>query len=299
MSGTRARSIDRTQFLAELRAALEAGRGYAAGKVGNTERMVLLYGLMRERLREPVQLRAFELALANHTLRHSGIFPTDRDFLSRFADAYGEAISQLDCVGLLPERPESDATLVVEHGFRGGTIPFTDQEPDRSAPANENRCYLPFLRGRRLLIVSPFADVLSQRAERTTFERVWSKTGKPWFEPADVRALTIPYGYSPQTWARYPTALDLLAEIRAQMRSVAYDVALIGAGLLGSMIAVAAKEEGCVGLSLGGHLQIVFGVNGERWRDRANWRRRYFNDAWVELPESARPGEGESAENYW
>jgi hypothetical protein len=291
--------IERTRFLEELRVGLENGCGYAAGKIGNTERAILLYPLVRERFREPLQIRAFELALANHALRHSGIFPTDHEFLLRFSQAYARAVTRLDCVGLWPDRQRSDLRLVARLGFRGHAIPFTDQEPDRSAPSDESRCYLPFLRGRHLLIVCPFAGLLRERATRETFEAVWSKTGKPWFEPASVQALEFPYGYSPATWNRYPTALDLFAEVRDRMDAVTYDAALIGAGLLGSLLAVAAKESGRVAISLGGHLQILFGVNGPRWRDRVNWRRKYFNDAWIELPASSKPGAGESDENYW
>jgi hypothetical protein len=87
--------------------------------------------------------------------------------------------------------------------------------------------------------------------------------------------------------------------VRDRLDALTYDAALIGAGLLGSLLAVAAKERGKVAISLGGHLQILFGVNGPRWRDRVNWRQKYFNDAWIELPASSKPGAGESDENYW
>ena len=291
--------IERAQFLEELHDALQNGRGYAAGKIGNTERAVLLYPVVREQFQTPLQIRAFELTLANHALRHSGVFPTDHEFLGRFSGEYARTVSRLDCVGLWPDRLGDDVELVARHGFRGHTIPFVDQEPDRSSPSDDSRCYLPFLRGRRVLIVCPFAGLLRERATRETFEAVWSKTGKPWFEPASVQALELPYGYSPATWKRYPTALDLFAEVREQMDALDYDAALIGAGLLGSMLAVAAKEREKVAISLGGHLQILFGVNGPRWRDRVNWRRKYFNEAWIDLPESSRPGAGESDENYW
>jgi hypothetical protein len=291
--------IEREQFLAELEGALLGRRGYAAGKIGNTERAVLLYPLVRERFQTPVQIRAYELSLANHVLRHSGVFPTDHEFLARFSRAYFDAVTKLDCVGLWPDRLTEDSELVARRGFRGHAIPFTDQEPDRSFPSDDSRCYLPFLRGRRVLIVCPFAGLLCERATRETFEAVWSKTGKPWFEPASVQALEFPYGYSPDTWSRYPTALDLFAEVKGQMDGLDFDAALIGAGLLGSMLAVAAKENDKVAISLGGHLQIVFGVNGPRWRDRVNWRRKYFNEAWIDLPDSSKPGPGESDENYW
>lgn len=292
------RQIDRARFLEGIRSALAEGRGFAAGKVGNTERAVLRYPLVRERLGE-VQIRAYELALANQVLRHGGVFPTDHEFLGRFSRIYADAVSRLDCVGLRPDRFADDADLVARLGIRGRTIPFTDQEPDRSAPADEGRCYLPFMRGRTLLLVSPFAGLLRARATRETFEAVWSKTGKRWFDPAAVQALELPYGFSPATWDRYPTALDLFADVRDRMDSLTYDAALIGAGLLGSPLAAAAKESGRVAISLGGHLQILFGVNGPRWRDRVNWRRKYFNDAWIDLPESCKPAACESDENYW
>ena len=83
--------IEREQFLGELEAALLNGRGYAAGKIGNTERAVLLYPLVRERFQTPVQIQAYELTLANHVLRHSGVFPTDHEFLGRFSRAYSDA----------------------------------------------------------------------------------------------------------------------------------------------------------------------------------------------------------------
>jgi hypothetical protein len=291
--------IERAQFLEAFHGALQNGRGYAAGKIGNTERAVLLYPLVRERFETPMQMRAYELTLANHVLRHSGVFPTDHEFLERFSREYAQAVTMLDCVGLWPDRLVEDIELVARHGFRGHAIPFIDQEPDRSFPSDDSRCYLPFLRGRHVLIVCPFAGLLRERATRETFEAVWIKTGKPWFGPASVQALELPYGYSPATWNRYPTALDLFADVRGRMETMEYDAALIGAGLLGSMLAVAAKERGRVAISLGGHLQIVFGVNGPRWRDRVNWRRKYFNEAWIDLPESSKPGAGESDENYW
>jgi hypothetical protein len=291
--------IERAQFLDELREALENGRGYAAGKIGNTERNLLLYPLVRERFRDSVQVRAFELALANQASRHGGVFPTDQAFLRRFSQTYARAATRLDCVGLRQERSAEDAQLVARHGFGGHTIAFTDQEPDRSFPSDDSRCYLPLLRDRHLLIVCPFAGFLRERATRETFEAVWRKTGKPWFEPASVQALELPYGYSPATWGRYATALDLFDEVRDRMEALTYDAALIGAGLLGSLLAVSAKDSGRVAISLGGHLQIVFGVNGPRWRDRTNWRRKYFNDSWIELPDSCKPGAGESDENYW
>jgi hypothetical protein len=289
----------RERFVGALRDALDERRGYAAGKLGGTERALLAYPIVLERERDPRRLRAYELVLAHRALRHSGIFPARPDFLAEFAAVLAQTVRALDCVGVVNATWPKDDELFRFHRLVGEPIDYLDQEPDRSVPSDERRCYLPLLRGRRLLLVCPFAELLRERATRGTFEAVWRKTGKPWFEPAAVEAVELPYGFSRSTQEQYVTALDLLADIRGRVEARTFDVALIAAGTLGSMIAAAVKDQGRVGVSLGGHLQVLFGVTGRRWNERPEWRRRYLNDAWIELPERYRPDPAETDENYW
>ncbi len=65
-----------------------------------------------------------------------------------------------------------------------------------------------------------------------------------------------------------------------------YDVALMGCGGLGLPLAAAAKTAGRVGIHLGGHLQLVFGIYGQRHLEQ-EWHARWINDAGV------RPGADE------
>ena len=231
--------------------------------------------------------------------RLSGIFPVEPAFVRRFSDAYAEAARELDSVGVIAECWPQDDELLRFHELRGEPIDYFDQEPDRSRPADERRCWLPLLRGRRVLLVSPFAQLLRERATRKTFEAVWRKTGKPWFEPASVAAVELPYGFARTTQERYATALDLYADVRAHVRAHTFDVAVIGAGPLGLLLAADVKRRGGVAISLGGHLQVLFGVSGRRWRERPEWRRDYLNDAWIELPARYRPEPGETDGDYW
>ena len=219
--------------------------------------------------------------------------------MSRFSGVFAQAVAKLDSVGVIRSCWPLDDELFRFHGLTGEPIDYVDQEPDRSLPNDDRRCWLPLLRGRRVLLVCPFAEVLQARATRETFEAVWRKTGKPWFEPAGVDALEFPYGFARSTQAEYATALDLLAEINARVEARTFDVALIAAGMLGSMIAAGIKEQGRVGFSLGGHLQVLFGVSGRRWRERPEWRRNYLNEAWIEVPERYRPDPTETDEDYW
>jgi hypothetical protein len=298
-AGIAASPAAKRAFIAELREALEAGRGYAAGKIGNTERSLLLYPLVIDQLGDPGRRRAFELALSWKLGRHGGVFPTRPEFVRTFAPAYAAAVKQLDCLGLFAEDWDQNEALLRFHGYAGRTLNYRDQEPDRSRPNDEGQCYLPLFRGRKVLLVCPFAELLRARATRETFEAVWAKTGKPWFEPAAVEAVELPYGYARSTQESYPDVLALESEIRCRIEAHDYDVALIGAGTLGVVLAAALKARGKVAIALGGHLQVLFGVSGSRWKDWSGWKRDYFNQAWIELPERYRADPEETDENYW
>lgn len=292
-------TLSRERFVAALRDALDERRGYAAGKLGGTERSLLRYPLLLEQERDPRRLRAFEAALTHTALRHAGVFPAEAGFLAVFARAYADAVARLDCVGVDPRLERLNAELFRFHRFPGEPVDFVDQEPDRSIPADDARCYLPFLRGRRLLLVCPFAGLLRERATRETFEAVWRKTGKRWFEPASVEAVELSYGFARTTHERYTTALDLLEDVRSRVEARDFDLALLAAGPLGVMLAAAVKAQGRVAISLGGHLQVLFGVLGRRWRELPQWRRDYVTDAWIDMPELYRPDQAETDADYW
>jgi hypothetical protein len=193
-------------------------------------------------------------------------------------------VTELEILRMLDCRPE--------------LVRWDDQHPDRSCPSDDARCYLPHFRDRKLLLVCPFANLLRDRANQRTFEAVWSKTGKPWFHPAAVEAVELPYGYAEATRRRYGTCLDLLDAVTDEVATRDFDVALIATGGIGIPLASSLKARGKVAISLGGHLQVVFGVLGDRWRQDPDWR-RYFNDTWIDIPPRYRPEPSETGENYW
>ena len=176
-----------------------------------------------------------------------------------------------------------------------------DAEPDRSIPDRPEHCFLPALQGRRVLIVCPFAQLLAERAERATFEAVWARTGKRWLEPATVDALEFPYGFEPETERVFGNIDALLQHICDRIDARDFDVALIGAAGLAMPVAAHVKRRGRVAIDLGGHLQVLFGVKGKRWRNDPEWAERYFNDAWIEMPKRYRPTRADVCDcgAYW
>jgi hypothetical protein len=293
------RLMTKREFVDAIGRAVCDGTGYAAGKLGGSERAWLLYPLLLERGLTPLQRRAFEQSLKHKATGQAGAFPGEGPFLSEFARFYACRLRELDCLGVSTDSFRVSLDIACAHRFSNQLIRYIDQEPDRSSPADDERCYLPHFRDKRVLLVCPFADALRARADKKTFEAVWAKTGKRWFYPASVEAVEFPYGFARSTQKRYGTCLDLLDEITAKIDGHDYDVALIGAGALGVPIATHVKQRSKVGLSLGGALQVLFGVIGRRWRTRPSWQRRYFNSAWVDVPPEYRPASGETDADYW
>jgi hypothetical protein len=292
--------ISRGDFVAAIGSAVRDETGYAAGKIGVSELAWLLYPLLVESGAAHRQLRAFEVTLKLKATAQSGLFPAEPAFYREFAEFYGEQLRQSDCIGVVPASFATTAEVVRRYRLGADLLPYKDQEPDRSTPADDSSCYLPHLAGKRVLIVTPFAEILRERATKETFEAVWAKTGKRWFEPAAVDAIEFPYGFARTTQQQYGTCLDLLDVITGRMAEHDFDVALIGAGALGIPLAAAARARGKVGISLGGALQVIFGVLGERWRERESWQRRYITDAWIDMPAEYRPEPSEMPpDGYW
>ena len=293
------RTIEKKNFIHALRRAIQNEAGYAAGKIGPTAQYMLRYEIMLSGKHNSDEIRAFEKGLEFQCLKQQGLFPSDPGFYLRYSAFYVKHVRNLDCLGICfyPE----ELQLVKHHRMNNKLIHYVKQEPDRSVPNNDNNCYLQYFREKKILIICPFGQLLSERATKEIFEGVWSKTGKRWFYPQNVDGLEFPYGFSAETHKKYATVLDLLDDITCQVAKRDFDIALIGAAGLAIPIASFIKDMGKVAIDLGGHLQVVFGVMGERWRVREDWREPYFNDWWIDMPEKYRPKERDVCDSgaYW
>ncbi|MFN7983236.1 MAG: hypothetical protein U0Q11_15400 [Vicinamibacterales bacterium] len=296
--------ISQREFASRVRHAVTHGVGYAAGKLGISEQHWMYYPFWPRDSADRRQRFAFDAAMRHHS-RSSGIFPLTPETFDSFAEFYAVHVRRLDCVGIGVHAGARltplERNVLWHYQLPGDLISYTDQEPCRSIPDQPYHCYLPALAGKRVLLVCPFARLLQQRATQAVFEGVWSRTEKRWFAPASVEALEFPYGFDPATHARYSSVLSLFDDLASRMRQYEFDVALIAAAALGIPLASTAKEDGKVGISLGGHLQVLFGVAGKRWRDSQEWSERYFNEWWIDMPEQYKPAHSQvcDAGSYW
>lgn len=276
----------RREFLLAVAQARKDRGGLAASKLGYSEQAWLVYPQVKEKVREPRQRAAALAWLRVHAYRQSGIFPDDEAPLIAFIDRYAAMCNEMDFLAYVDGWPGA----VASSASSAPTFVAIDAlEPDRSNPYDEENCYLPSFEGAKVLVVSSMADLLVERATKETYERVWSKIGAEWFQPSKVEALTFPYIYDETVQAQHSSVWDIYEEVVEQMRSRDFDVALIAAAGLGLPLAHAAKKLGAIGISLGGHLQVMFGVHGKRWQQDSAWSSLYVNDSWITPPPRMRP----------
>jgi hypothetical protein len=291
--------VSKQEFIRDVKTAIDRKVGYAAGKIGGSQKHWMYYEILLASRPSEERLESYHQQLCFHGLKQCGVFPADPEFYLRYNRFYMEHVRALDCLGIFFEPRELE--LIKHYDLASRLVDYIDLEPDRSSPANDVNCYLPYFRNKRVLLICPFAGLLKERATKEVFEGVWSKTGKRWFYPASVEALEFPYGFSPETQKEFPTAIELFYSIRAGINSMDFDVALIGASGLAIPVASHVKSMGKIAIDLGGHLQVLFGVIGKRWRSREGWKRDYFNDWWIDMPAVYRPRQTDVCDQgaYW
>ncbi|MEB3189384.1 MAG: hypothetical protein VKL42_03460, partial [Snowella sp.] len=126
-------------------------------------------------------------------------------------------------------------------------------------------------------------------------DRIWPS--RSWFTNSKFSFYQFPYLIDDDSLLNWQEVYDDVASV---LQTGEYDVALFGCGGLGLPLAALAKRLGKIGIHLGGHLQLIFGIFGNRHLEQW-WHQRCINTAWIrplshEVPESAKRVENSC---YW
>ncbi len=273
-----------------LKDALENGRAFAAGKIGDIELMALGWHLrIRRFYKYTWQPPTFgELQLHSN----AGVFPRDETIFHRFSDRFLDALQKLDLAAVWFNPGENEilqrfAPDVTRTQMAGLEPWFSPSNPWSAA-----------LAGKRVLVIHPFTQTIKEQFQRR--EQVWA--GMPKVLPAfKLRLLRSPYGF---TNTGFPDWLEMLKWMEQEMEDIeareGFDVALIGCGAAGIPLAAKAKAMGKAGIHLGGPLQLLFGIRGRRWDARPEFQ-HLFNDMWRRPDDSERPAEFKTVDQggYW
>ena len=281
--------------IAEL---LSRGEPSMVARLGTTESNIVRYFVEnggKNRTHFPAEMKTAILEL-------SGFFPPEDHLLTRFSQESLEHLAFADVMGVRVSPSEwgfwnLEKFLIETNCPRAELIGL-----EEVMPIGQANPWTKGLSGKKVLVIHPFAETIRRQYEnRTTLFQ------DPDFLPEfdlQVMAATQSVGRNHKTlpFADWFEALD---GMRKDLETRVFDVALIGAGAYGLFLAAECKKLGSIGIQVGGALQLMFGIKGQRWVDPTNVDSRavspLVNENWVspdpqEIPLGAERVEGGC---YW
>lgn len=118
------------------------------------------------------------------------------------------------------------------------------------------------LYGKKVLVIHPFAELIEKQYKNR--ERLFSNPDVlPSFTLKTLAAIQS-LGGDANGFSDWFEALDWM---KKEMDQIDYDIVLIGCGAYGFPLAAHAKRMGKKAVHLGGSLQLLFGIKGNRWEN--------------------------------
>ena len=276
------RLLDYEDFHIKIASSIVARHPLAVGRLGAVEASLVMWS-------RGIPDNIFIKPLFSDTSQgatNAGIRPRNCESYRAFAELAWDALECMDFQGVWKSGQEA----VVLQSLK----PRALFDVEIAGPDSEYlEHWTSALKGRRVLVVSPFVETIQRQLLR--MKSVWPHLD--WFEGTQFDVIGFPYLIDEgceETW------WEVYERIGQVISAGNYDVALFGCGGLGLPFAQLAKEAGRAGIHLGGHLQLLFGIYGQRHLDH-EWHRKHINDSWVrprrdEVPSSAQRVEGGC---YW
>lgn len=235
-----------------IEGAIQDRRPFLASRLGWME----CYGLGLWDTSQPV-----EQSFIDKLRRHAGVFPPTKENFENFCSIYLNAAWEIDLLGLM-ESPyekhfvEAQIPKVLRCGL-GSLEPYLNGVPwSRS------------LKGLSVLVVHAFADSIARQYRENRDHLFSDPQVLPEFE---LQCLKAPQTMLGET-AGFSCWSDALADLKSRVDSMDFDVAIIGCGAYGLPLGAHIKQSGKVAIHFGGAVQLLFGISGQRWRDKPEFR---------------------------
>lgn len=261
-----------------LEQALKRKEGALIGRNGTIELETLLFKLFGAK---PSQ--QYPQSISRRMELNAGIFPSTQVSLDRWVFMMIEAIRNCDVLvaGWYKPLEEQEGMLLNNIQSVAPRIPLRSLEPYYVQPDSR---WTQFLKGQKVAIVNSFAKTAVEQVSKK--EDIWPVASESLF-PDSVEWIPIVTGYSPSlaqgraNWASDIQSWDVAVQdvVRRVVQSGA-KFALIGCGGLGIVIGSELKKRGVICIVLGGALQVLFGIKGNRWA-KHDVISHFWNDAWV------------------
>ena len=276
-----------------IQVALKNKKGFLVGRNGTIEMETILTRFFKNTFYQQ-KLLILE--------KHAGVFPgTAGSVQSWIADTI-DSIRSCDLLvaGWYEPLAGAEKELLKQLGKKGPFMPLRALEP----------YYVPhefqwsrYMLWRKVAVVSSFANLCVQQAKKA--KEIWGERADSLLPEAEY--IPIETGYSPvlaQGRAGWPEGVSTWQEavesVVQRVLDSGAEIILIGCGGLSMPIGRKLKEAGKVCIVMGGAIQVLFGIKGNRWKDHSVIS-RFWNESWVYPPLERTPGGAAQIEGgcYW
>ena len=266
---------------------------FLVGRPGGTESEGLYFFAHNRLATRAKNRRPYSPWFRKYSQVYSGITHKSDEDLDYFNQTYLSAVLSSD--------------LLAFGQFAPGALGITRTISDMGAPITHFDSLEPWvcmhkdirpwtfaLEGKKVLVVHPFTESISKQLARKT-----EITGVKDFLPEFSYKLVAP----PVTFAGERSEVrwrDNLASLVNTVANEDFDVALIGAGAYGLPLGSAIRASGRQAIHLGGITQLLFGVSGSRWGEKAG-PTGMADSTWIRPSENEKPSGHKLVENgaYW
>lgn len=183
----------------------------------------------------------------------SGFFPAEIPQIERFCKLMLQDIPEVDILGSW-----LDNERLVKPMLNAKKIHLRLLEPFWS-----DNPWTKVLKDKKVLVIHPFVTSIQNQYNQREF-LFKNKDILPSFKSLTIIEAVQSLGKGDSRFVDWFQALNYM---KSQMDKADYDVCLVGAGAYGFHLAAHAKRMGKKGIHIGGALQLLFGIKGNRWED--------------------------------
>lgn len=274
------------QFIKKI---IESGKPFFIGRIAGIE-LKIAYSIQHRR---PIDMVNEIEELENN----AGIHIEDLGSLYRYADAL---LTSYDHCTAIAEWEKTGAVFAITGDGQQLISERTPHIPKIIAQSLEpyyvNDSWMPALRGKRILIIHPFAKTIQKQLPNLS--KMFPD--KMWFPECTIRCLapplTLAQNHQNKDWK---THLDAFLESLSLEKDI--DVALVAAGGYGMLISdYLYTTMNTSVMYIGGALQLFFGIIGKRWFTNKDIL-KLMNDDWVRPDSEDKPANFTKVEKgcYW
>ena len=186
---------------------------------------------------------------------NAGFFPSTEENLMRFGEMMVEDSKQLDILGSWLSDEEILKTI---YHLKYKTVALRNLEPFWG-----HQPWSRFLEGKKVVVVHPFAETIKYQYDNYRDKIFENPMVLPNFESFRVVKAVQSLGGN-SDFNNWFEALDYM---KKEIDREDYDICLTSCGAYGFPLAAHVKRMGKQAVHLGGALQLLFGIKGNRWED--------------------------------